>query len=54
MYHILNKNKFLQICQSSAKRDAQCVPQWDATPKGEANPLKARSVRIEGCKSASR
>ena len=29
------------------------MPQWDATPKGEANPLKARSVLIEGCKETS-
>jgi hypothetical protein len=33
---LVRRVNFLQICQSSAKRDAQCVPQWDATPKGEA------------------
>lgn len=38
---------------SWATRDTQCAPQWDATPKGDANPLKARPVQIEGCKDVS-
>jgi hypothetical protein len=36
-----------------ATRASQCALQWDATPKGGANPLKARPVQIGGCNSPS-
>jgi len=36
-----------------ATRARQCCTQMDATPKGEANPIKCSLVQIEGCNSPS-
>ncbi len=36
-----------------ATRAQQWLGQWDATPKGEANPLNPIQVQIEACNSAS-
>ena len=36
-----------------ATRGPQWQEQWDATPKGGANPLNLVEVRIEGCNSPS-
>ena len=38
---------------SWATRAQQWWRQWDATPKGEANPLNSIQVQIEGCNSPS-
>jgi hypothetical protein len=45
---LVRRGNFLQIYQSSAKRDAQCVPQWDATPKGEAKLSGKYNPRMRG------